>query len=172
MTTREISREQVLVGTLKEMLHVQRLPSRSTQEQQQPDSASSSPKGFLWAGPTIEKILDLPWNEENWQQGALAPSTNAASQLLVALSTTLLPDSPAPDIGPMWDGGVCAEWHQNGIDLELYVAPDGNATWSFEDLESGEEQEEESGQPVWQLPDSKFRDHIVRLGPARVPNED
>ena len=61
----------------------------------------------------------------------------------------------------MWDGGVGAEWHRNGVDLELYAAPDGNLTWSFEDLRTGEQ--EEPGQPVRLLPTSKLPDYIIKL---------
>ena len=63
----------------------------------------------------------------------------------------------------MWDGGVCAEWHRNRVDLELYAAPDGNVRWSFEDMRTGEEEQEESGQPVRLLPTSKFPDYIIKL---------
>jgi hypothetical protein len=162
--------ETALVGTFEAVLHLPSLPPRSSPDQSATDAGSPGPSRFLWARPTIERILALPWDQEDWQEGARAPSTEAVSHLLVALSTTMLPDSPVPDIGPMWDGGVCAEWHRNGVDLELYVAPDGNATWSFEDLGNGKEDEEESGQPVWLLHTSRFRDHIIKLGPTEVQN--
>ena len=121
-----------------------------------------------WTELTIENIVDLPWGKDEWQEGAQATRKEAVSHLLVALYVTMQPDSPTPHIGPMWDGGVCAEWHQNGIDLELYVAPDGKVTWSFADMKTGEEQEEESGQKVWLLPESKFREYVHRLGSTAV----
>ena len=168
MTTRERSMEEVLVGTFEAVLQVPNLPPRSWPEQSEAIPGISNPGKPLWARPTIERVLALPWNQEGWQEGARAPSTDAASQLLLALSTTLLPDSPVPDISPMWDGGVCAEWHRNGVDLELYVAPDGDITWSFEDLGSGEEEELEAGQPVWQIHASKLPDYVRRLGPGEL----
>ena len=121
-----------------------------------------------WTESTIENLFDLPWGKDEWQKGAQATRKEAVSQLLVALCVTMQPDSPTPHIGPMWDGGVCAEWHQNGIDLELYVAPDGKVTWSFADMKTGEEQEEESGQKVWLLPESKFGEYVHRLGSTAV----
>ena len=63
----------------------------------------------------------------------------------------------------MWDGDVQAEWHQSGVSLELYVSPDRLVTWSFEDLKTGEEEEEQSGHQVWMLPASRFGDLIHRL---------
>ena len=170
MTTREKSMTTALVGTFEAMLLLPNLPSHHPPDQLATAAESASPGGFPWARPTIEKILELPWNQDDWQEGATAPGTKAVSHLLVALSTTMLPESPVPDIAPMWDGGICAEWHRNGVDLELYVASDGNITWSFEDQRNGEEQEEESAQPAWLLPESKFREHIINLGPADVPN--
>ena len=168
MTTRERSMEEILVGTFEAVLQVPGLPTRSLPEQSEAIPGSPNLQKPIWARPTIERVLALPWNQEGWQEGARPPSTDAASHLLLAFSTTLLMDSPVPDISPMWDGGVCAEWHRNGVDLELYVTPDGNITWSFEDLGSAEEEEVEEGQPVWQIHASKLPGYIRRLGPAEL----
>ena len=166
--------EKLLIGafgeTFEAMIHAPSLLSCTLQGYEGTETANPnhSPERFPWTMSTIESILRLPWGNDEWQEGANAPKTEAVSHLLIALSATMQPDTPAPDIGPMWDGGVCAEWHQNGVDLELYVASDGIVTWSFEDARTGEEQEEESGQQVWTLPVSKFRDYILRLGPTAV----
>ena len=44
-------------------------------------------------------------------------------------------------IGPTWKGGVTAEWHANGFDLEIECDPEGNKTYYF----NGPEIEEYEG---------------------------
>ncbi len=135
-----------------------------------PELASTDPTTGLqeisWIEKTAEYILNLPWDQDDWQEGATATRGESVAYLLIALAHNLQPDSPAPTIGPRWDGGVEAEWHQNGVDLELSVAPNGEATWYFADMKTGEEKEEENGQQVWLLPTTKFGDYILRLSTA------
>ena len=121
-----------------------------------------------WTEPTIANILNLPWGQDDWQEGAQAPKIEAVSHLMVALSATLQPDSPAPHIAPMWNGGVQAEWHQDGVDLQLSVAPDGGITWSYSDMNAGQEHDEESSHHWSQLPHSKMGEYIRKLRQAQV----
>lgn len=44
-------------------------------------------------------------------------------------------------------------------------------TLSFDDLGSGEEEEVEEGQPVWQIHASKLPGYIRRLGPAEFQGQ-
>ena len=124
------------------------------------------PKCLQWMPPTIEAITNLPWDDGEWQEKASPTSRNAASSLLATLAMTASPEIPAPNISPMWDGGICAEWHQEGIDLEIYAAPNGIVSWSFEDAASGEEHDEESGHQPGMTPESRLREYLSRLGTA------
>lgn len=125
----------------------------------------------IWIETTIGSLVDLPWERDGWQEGAVATKEEAVSWLLIALAASLGPHSPAPVIGPMWDGGVVAEWHQNGIDIEIAVSPDGNVAWSFAEFETGNEDEVEghiggTGDTVEKLKEiqiPKLRGYMRRL---------
>ena len=85
-----------------------------------------------WFGPVIQAMVNLPWDEDNWKEGAVRTQPNAAACLLAILAEILEGASPAPAIVPTWRGGVQAEWHQNGIDLEIESDPDGWLEYYFE----------------------------------------
>ena len=124
------------------------------------------PKRIQWMPPTIEAITNLPWDDGEWQEKASPTSRNAASSLLATLAMTASPEIPAPNISPMWDGGICAEWHQEGIDLEIYAAPNGTVSWSFADTASGEEHDEESEHQPGMIPRSGLQKYLGRLRTA------
>ena len=46
--------------------------------------------------------------------------------------------TPAPQLVPTPSGGIQAEWHENGIDLEIETLSSTRFAFYFEDLESGE----------------------------------
>lgn len=128
----------------------------------------------IWIETTIGSLVDLPWERDGWQEGAVATKKEAVSWLLIALSASLGPNSPAPVIGPMWDGGVVAEWHQNGIDIEIAISPDGIMAWSFADFETGNEEEVEGHigdidnilDKLKEIQISKLREYMRRLAPS------
>jgi hypothetical protein len=121
----------------------------------------------IWIEATVGSLVDLPWERDGWQQGAIATKKEAVSWLLIVLSVSLRPNSPVPVIGPMWDGGVVAEWHQNGIDIEIAVSPDGSMAWSFADFETGNEEEDEGNivDKLQQIQTFKLREYVHRLVP-------
>ena len=58
------------------------------------------------------------------------------------LSKVMSPFSAPPTLVPRFDGGLQMEWHQNDVDLEIYVDADGSMSIWCEHL-SGREWEEE-----------------------------
>ena len=85
-----------------------------------------------WLKPTIAAMNRLPWDETNIPDGGTAPQPKAAAELLWLLVGTLdNSTSPPTSIGPTWKGGVTAEWHANGFDLEIECDPEGNKTYYF-----------------------------------------
>ena len=95
-----------------------------------------------WLKPTIAAMSRLPWDETNIPDGGTAPQPKAAAELLWLLVGTLDNSTIAPtSIGPTWKGGVTAEWHANGFDLEIECDPEGNKTYYF----NGPEIEEYEG---------------------------
>jgi len=79
-----------------------------------------------WFGPTISAIANLNWDDSDWKDGAEPPHPVAAARLLLLLSRILEDDAPPPSICPTWRGGVQAEWHPHGCDLEIEAVPDGS----------------------------------------------
>ena len=85
-----------------------------------------------WLQPTIRRMLDLPWDDNNWNDDAKPADPNAAANLLILLAHILDDAAPTPIIVPTWRGGAQAEWHMNDVDLEIEVDPDGTIYYSFE----------------------------------------
>ena len=95
-----------------------------------------------WLKPTIAAMSRLPWDETNIPDGGTAPQPKAAAELLWLIVGTLDNSTIAPtSIGPTWKGGVTAEWHVSGFDLEIECDPEGNKTYYF----NGPEIEEYEG---------------------------
>ena len=97
-----------------------------------------------WFEPTIQAMLALPWDNDNWNDDAAATHPGAAATLLMVLVSVLDDATPPPDIVPTWRGGVQAEWHRNGVDLEIEADPDGALEYYFR---SPTEEHEESALP-------------------------
>ena len=85
----------------------------------------------MWFGPTISAIANLNWDDSDWKDGAEPPHPVAAARLLLLLSQILGDDAPPPSICPTWRGGVQAEWHPQGCDLEIEAVPDGSFEYYF-----------------------------------------
>ena len=79
-----------------------------------------------WFGPTISAITGLNWDDSDWKDGAEPPHPVAAARLLLLLTQILGDDAPPPSICPTWRGGIQAEWHPQGYDLEIEAVPDGS----------------------------------------------
>lgn len=97
-----------------------------------------------WLEPTIQAMLALPWDNDNWNDDAAATHPGAAATLLVVLVSVLDDATPPPAIVPTWRGGVQAEWHRNGVDLEIEADPDGALEYYFR---SPTEEHEEQALP-------------------------
>ena len=97
-----------------------------------------------WLEPTIQAMLALPWDNDNWNDDAAATHPRAAATLLTVLVIVLDDATPPPAIIPTWRGGVQAEWHRNGVDLEIEADPDGALEYYFR---SPTEEYEESALP-------------------------
>ena len=103
----------------------------------------------MWFRPTLEAMLDLrsrssapSWESEKIQDSAM-------DAMLNVLAKALDSQTPPPTIVRTWDGGLQAEWHRNGVDLEIEVGPDRKAAYYFFS------ESEEIERPVW--------DDIARL---------
>ncbi len=87
----------------------------------------------------VARLLDL---ETNWDSyGATTIDVAKAKAILVLLLDVLEDDSAAPSIVPTSAGGIQAEWHIGGIDLEIEVLSPFRFGVSFEDSVTGREWE-------------------------------
>ena len=85
-----------------------------------------------WSKPTIKALCNLPWGIENLPDSRKPPVLEAAAGLL-ALLTVVLEDETMPptSIVPTSRGGVAAEWHVNGFDLEIEFDPEPHIEYNF-----------------------------------------
>jgi len=75
-----------------------------------------------WLADVAAGIDELLGLEANWDSyGAITPTRVAAGALLEILIEVTSPNTPRPVIVPSPAGHFQAEWHENGIDLEIEV---------------------------------------------------
>ena len=84
-----------------------------------------------WLRPTLKKMDALPFDTDNWSTGAKRTDRNAVNRLIEVLTHILPLDAPPPSVVPTWAGGVQAEWHCNGVDLEISVNPGKSVEFYF-----------------------------------------
>lgn len=94
-------------------------------------SISRAPRSYIhpllpirpvWVYEVMSKIVDLLNLEDDWDSyGAAPPKRSSADDLLGVLEAIVNPDTPIPSIVPSPDGHFQAEWHINGVDLEVEV---------------------------------------------------
>ena len=103
---------------------------------------SGRPPQPQWLRPTIQRTLILLWDDDNWNDGTKPIEPAAVANLLSLLVFILDDTAPTPTIVPTWRGGVQAEWHTNGVDLEIEVDPTEPAQYFFFSHTNEEEYEE------------------------------
>ena len=88
-----------------------------------------------WFYPTLRAMAALPWWTDNWSSGATRTQGAAIAYMLEILLEVLDSQTPPPAVVPTWNGGVQVEWHRNGIDFEIEVAPAGDIEYFFKSLD-------------------------------------
>jgi len=84
-----------------------------------------------WLRPTVQRMEQLLALPRNWDSyGALPVTVVSVQMALNALMMVMESRSPAPTVVPTVEGGVQLEWHQNDIDLEVEVKPEGQILMS------------------------------------------
>ena len=93
---------------------------------------TTKPPVIQWLEPTTKALNRLPWQQTNLPDGRLAPKPEAAAALLWLLLNALDDSTIAPTaIIPTSRGGVAAEWHVGGFDLEIECDPEGGIEYNF-----------------------------------------
>ena len=82
------------------------------------------PTDKQWLRPTISAIINLPWGETNLPDDRKPPQYDTAAELTLLMLRNLDDDIPPPtSVNPTGDGGVTAQWHLKGYDLEIFCEP-------------------------------------------------
>lgn len=84
-----------------------------------------------WLYPTLDSMLALRHAADNWSFATKRIQYTTIGRMLEILSEILNEHTPPPNIVPTWCGGIQAEWHQNGVDLEIEVFPSGEIEYFF-----------------------------------------
>jgi hypothetical protein len=95
-----------------------------------------------WAGPVLQSLTERWGAQPGWDSYQAKPTNpQLVVKLLNILSGLMQDDSPPPQIIPLADGGVQAEWHNHGQDLEIVVPAEEEATYYyFNQLTNSEEE--------------------------------
>ena len=92
-----------------------------------------------WFAPALTD-LQIVMNVDPADRESTDPSY--AAQALTFFASALPPTTAPPSLSPLNDGGVQAEWHRGGLDVEIVFSPDESESGIFvRDKETGEEQE-------------------------------
>src|SRR5258707_74644 len=87
-----------------------------------------------WQPEVMHRLYNLLKLRANWDSyGAKRPSLASANELLKVLASIMSANAPAPSIVPSASGHFQAEWHQNGVDLEIEVVTPTTILVSYSD---------------------------------------
>ena len=76
----------------------------------------------VWQMRVLSRVFELIELEPNWDSyGASVPTEAAGDALMDVLRSIMRPETPTPSIVPTPEGHFQAEWHTNGVDLEIEV---------------------------------------------------
>jgi hypothetical protein len=95
-----------------------------------------------WAKPVFESLASNWGARPGWDSYGAAPTNaNLVVRLLNILSAVMQNDSRPPQMTPLADGGMQAEWH-GACDLEVVVPSNESPSYYFFDNISNHEEED------------------------------
>jgi hypothetical protein len=95
-----------------------------------------------WATPVLQSLAERWGAHAGWDSYQAKPTDRQlVVKLLNILSDLMRGEFQAPLITPLGDGGVQAEWHNQGIDLEIVVSAEDNPTFYYFNRVTKEEAE-------------------------------
>ncbi|MGO8859080.1 MAG: hypothetical protein ACLQO1_25790 [Steroidobacteraceae bacterium] len=97
-------------------------------------SSLSTAAPLAWQHKVINRLAELTTLKENWDSyGARRPAASSAIALFNVLTAVMDIETPAPSVVPSPLGHFQAEWHRNGVDLEVEVITPTKIAVSFSD---------------------------------------
>ena len=89
----------------------------------------TSPPWIVEIEQRLHVLMSLP---DNWDgEGGVASDCECAIAVLQFLLNRALHETPAPQLIPMWDGGVQVEWHLGNQDLQVTFMRDDSRAFYF-----------------------------------------
>lgn len=88
------------------------------------------PIAFRPSADRIEALLSLAPGWNSYSAAAVTPASAKAA--ITLLATCLAPCTPVPAVVPRVQGGIQLEWRANGVEIEVYVEPAGDARFYAE----------------------------------------
>ncbi len=97
-----------------------------------------------WASPVLHSLAERWGARPGWDSyGAQPTNPDLVVKLLNILFDLMQQHYLPPQVTPLTDGGVQAEWHCRGRDLELVVTAGEQPTYYYGDPSAGVEEEAE-----------------------------
>ena len=88
------------------------------------DNAPNTTAGRDWLPSVAQDIANLPWPATHLPDDRRPLEPAPAAELLIVLLRHLRHDAlPPTSVNPTGDGGVTAQWHLPGYDLEIFCEP-------------------------------------------------
>ena len=95
-----------------------------------------------WGEPVLQSLGERWGVKHGWDSYDARPTNPRLAATLLNILFDLMKDTSCPpQITPLADGGIQAEWHQQGQDFELVVCADDEPTFYYFNEGSGEEEE-------------------------------
>jgi hypothetical protein len=95
-----------------------------------------------WVRPTIAAFNEIGRLSDNWDTyGGKAANVEAVQQSFSLLRSVMQPNSPAPSVVPLSDGGVQLEWHRNKQDLEIVLPCKEDGLFLYSNRATGDDLE-------------------------------
>jgi hypothetical protein len=108
-----------------------------------------------WLKSAMERLDRLAELGPDWDSYGAGPITAEAIATgrrivsLLSLVSLVAPDLSEPFVCPCNDGGLQLEWHEGGVDVEIYVGHDGHLTgWASDGTRDWDVPEVEEGKPT------------------------
>jgi hypothetical protein len=101
------------------------------------------PESVAWFEPTINRLTTLVGLDARASGGRDTPANaDCAIEALLFFARALPAGAAPPSLSPLNDGGVQAEWHRGGVDVEVTFSPQESERGVYiRDKATGDEQD-------------------------------
>jgi hypothetical protein len=123
---------------------LRRLPVRLSIDGEPVELTYTTPNADLprWAGPVLQSLSERWGSQVGWDSYQAEPTNpQLVVKLLNILSDLMRENSVPPQVTPLADGGVQAEWHHQEQDLEIVISAAEDPAYYYFNRGTGAEEE-------------------------------